>query len=360
MQSIIAFIFVLSVLVIIHEFGHFITAKYFGVRVERFSIGFGKPLVARRVRDTEYRISAIPLGGYVKMAGDEPDEARSGDEREFRSKPPYVRSLIVIAGPLLNYVLAFFLFVAIFAAGSPAVTSKVGSLIDNYPAKSAGILPSDTIIMAEGKTVKYWDELTEIIHKKTGGALSLRVKRDGEILDFVITPKIKEAPDIFGKKIKIGLIGITPAGDVVFVRYNLFAAVKLSYERLMKLTLYTYKGLWLILTGTLSFRESMTGPVGIFVITGEVARLGLVYLLQLLAVLSASLAIFNLIPFPVLDGGHLLFLAIEKLKGKPLKPKLHELINRAGMAALVALMAFVFYNDFVKFGVFEKIAGLWR
>src|SRR3989338_8233937 len=139
MQSVVAFIFVLSILVIIHEFGHFITAKKFGVRVERFSIGFGKRLLSRRIRDTEYCISAIPLGGYIKMAGDEPDEGRSGAEWEFLSKPPYARALIVIAGPVLNYLLAFFLFAAIFAAGNPMVTAKVGSLMKDYPAAAAGI-----------------------------------------------------------------------------------------------------------------------------------------------------------------------------------------------------------------------------
>jgi regulator of sigma E protease len=346
----------LSVLILVHELGHFILAKKHGVRIERFALGFGPKLFSIKRKYTEYSICLIPLGGYVKMAGDEPQEKHSGAEWEYLSKGVFQRISIVFAGPFLNYILAFFIFALVFIIGNPLITSRVGDVLGEFPAKTAGLLKNDKIIIADGKTVKYWEELTEIIHHKTTGPLSLTVERQGRRLDFVIIPQVKEIKNIFGQKQKIGLIGIRPTEETVVVKENIARAIYLSGQKLFYITVITYKALWLMATGAMSFKDSVTGPVGIFYITSEAAKTGFIYLLQIVAVLSASLAIFNLLPIPVLDGGHILFLIIEKLRKKPLSPKTQEQITRFGIAALITLTVFAFYSDFSRFGWIDKVS----
>lgn len=354
-MSIIVFIIALSVLILVHEFGHFIIAKKNGVRIERFALGFGPKLFSIKKNYTEYAVCLIPLGGYVKMAGDEAQEKRVGAPWEYLSKSVLQRISIVFAGPFLNYLLSFVIFALVFMMGNPSLTTRVGEALDGFPAKSAGILKEDKIISADGKGVKYWEELTEIIHKKTDGPLSLTVDRRGRRIDFVITPQVKEMKNIFGQQQKIGLIGIRPVGETVMVRENIGRAIYLSGQKLVFITVITYKALWLMATGAMSFKDSVTGPVGIFYITAEAARTGFVYLLQIIAILSASLAIFNLLPIPVLDGGHILFLIIEKIRKKPLSVKVQERITQVGIAALITLTVFAFYSDFSRFGWLEKI-----
>lgn len=358
--SLIYFLVVLGVLVMIHEFGHFITAKKVGVRVERFSIGFGPKLWSIKKGETEYLICAIPLGGYVKMAGDEPGENIKGEKWEFLSRSIFDRFKIIFAGPLLNYILAFLIFSIIFMFGSPTLTNEVGSLLKNYPAEKQGILVGDKILSVDGKSVKYWEDLTEVIHRHTEAPMKLSLERSGKVIEKEITPIVREAKDIFGKKTKVALIGIAPSQRIEKVRYGFVPSFYMGFKKLVQLTYITYKALWSVLTGSLSVKESMTGPIGIFVITGEAAKLGLIYLFHLMAILSASLAIFNLLPFPVLDGGHIMFLALEKLRGKPLSLKAQEIITNIGISLLILLTIFIFYNDIIKFGVVDKIIKLFK
>lgn len=343
----------------VHECGHFFVAKKNGVKVERFAFGFGPKIFSIKKKETEYSICLIPLGGYVKMAGDEPQESRSGAAWEYLSKSIFQRITIVLAGPLLNYILAFFIFVFVFVIGNPVMTTRVGEVMDNFPAKNTGILKNDKIITADGKAVKDWEELTEIIHKKTAGPLSLTVERNESRLDFVIMPQVKEMKNIFGQKQNIGLIGIKPSGEIIMVKESIFRAFYLGGQKLIYLTFLTYKSLWFMATGGMSFKDSVTGPVGIFYITTQAAKLGFVYLLQIVAILSASLAIFNLLPIPVLDGGHIFFLIMEKLRGKPLNPRTQERITQIGMAFLIALMVFASYSDFSRFGWLKNISKFW-
>lgn len=358
-MSLIIFIVALSLLILVHELGHFIIAKKNGVRIERFALGFGPKLFSIKRKYTEYSICLIPLGGYVKMAGDEPQEKRAGAEWEYLSKSVWQRISIVFAGPFLNYVLAFLIFGLVFMIGNPLITTKIGDVLDEFPARTAGILKNDKIIIADGKTVKYWEELTEIIHNKTTGPLSLSVERKGRRLDFVIIPQVKEIKNIFGQKQKIGLIGIRPSEETIVVKENMGRAIYLSGQKLLFITVITYKALWLMATGAMSFKDSVTGPVGIFYITSEAAKTGFIYLLQIVAILSASLAIFNLLPIPVLDGGHILFLVIEKLRKKPLSYKTQERFTQVGIAVLVTLTVFAFYSDFSRFGWLDKISKFW-
>jgi regulator of sigma E protease len=358
--SLIYFLIVLGVLVLIHEFGHFITAKRIGVRVEQFSIGFGPKLWSFKRSETEYLICAIPLGGYVKMAGDEPGENIKGEKWEFLSRSVFDRFKIIFAGPVLNYLLAFLIFSVIFMFGSPTLTNEVGSLLKNYPAEKSGIAVGDKILSIDGKSVKYWEDLTEEIHKRVNGPMKLSVERGGKVFEKDVAPIVRETKDIFGKKTRIALIGIAPSQKIEKVRYGPVSSFYMGAKKLWQLTYITYKALWSVIIGRLSVKESMTGPIGIFVITGQAAKMGLIYIMHLMAILSASLAIFNLLPFPVLDGGHIIFLILEKLRGKPLSVKIQEAITNVGIALLILLTVFIFYNDMVKFGVFDKVLRLFK
>lgn len=361
MLSLISFLVVLSVLVIVHEFGHFITAKRLGVRVEKFSFGFGPKLFSIKYGETEYMISAILLGGYVKMAGDEPWEKLAGKSWEFLSRSVGDRFKIIFAGPLLNYILAFLIFSVIFMFGSPTMTTEIGGLMKDYPAsQQGGLLIGDKVMAVDGKAVKYWEDMTELIHNHTEGAIKFTIERGGKTFDKVIMPTVRKAKDIFGTEVKIALVGVTPSQKMESVKYGFTESLYMGGRKLLQLTAVTYKALWYIITGRLSVKESLTGPIGIFVVTGQAARMGFIYILHLTGILSASLAMFNILPFPVLDGGHILFLGIEKLRGRALSLKAQEVIANAGVALLILLTVFIFYSDIMKFGIFEKVAGIFK
>ncbi len=352
MLSIITFLGVLSILIVIHELGHFIAARLQGVRVEKFSFGFGPKLFGIKVGDTEYLVSLILLGGYVKMAGDEPSAAQ-GKPWEYLSKSIIQRFKIIVMGPVLNYLLGFILFWMVFCMGCPTQTSKVGSVLKGYPAEASRILPDDRIISVNGKPTKYWEELTDIIHNTKEGDLALTIERTSKsgmnVINVIVTPKRKEITDIFGKKEVISLIGIAPSDEAVNVKYGFVKSFLKSGEQIYKLTTLTYKSLLFLAAGKMSVKESVTGPIGLFFITRKVAQLGIVYILQFMALLSTSLAIFNLLPVPVLDGGHVLFLLIEKIKGKPLSPRMQDIATQVGLYLLIALMLFASYGDFFRF-----------
>ncbi|MFH1459833.1 MAG: RIP metalloprotease RseP [Candidatus Omnitrophota bacterium] len=358
MLSTIAFIFVLGVLVLAHEFGHFIVAKFLKVKVEAFSLGFGKKLAGLKYGDTEYKISLIPLGGYVKLAGENPEEERAGKAWEFLSKSVGERAAIVIAGPLFNYLVAFLLFSLVFFIGAPSLKATVGEVKAGYPAQLAGLQMDDKIISIDGKKIKFWDELSSVIHEKISGEeIVLAVERKQEILQVKVVPQVDAVNNIFGEQIKVGLIGISPGDETEIVKYGFFKAIGLGAKQVVGLTQMTYFALSRMLMGKMSVKDSLAGPVTIFKITGDAAKLGFVYLMQIMGALSVSLAIINLFPVPVLDGGHLLFLFFEKIKGKPISLKFQEMASRVGFSILILLMVFVFYNDLVRVGFFEKVGN---
>lgn len=361
MLSIISFLIVLGVLVLVHEFGHFIAAKRLGVRVEKFSIGFGPKLFSVKKGETEYLISAIPLGGYIKMSGDEPGEKLSNKKWEFLSRGVFDRFQIIAAGPLLNYVLAFVIFSVIFMFGNPTLTSEIGGFIKDYPAEKQGVLlKGDKITAVDGKPVMYWEDMTEAIRNHGEGVMRLSVLRQDKALEVEIVPTVRKAKDIFGNNVTVAQIGISPSQKIEKVRYGFFQAIGMGYKLLMKLTYMTYKALWSVVTGRMSLKDSVSGPIGIFVLTGEFAKLGFIYLLHFIGVLSASLAIFNVLPLPILDGGHIMFLIVEKLRGKPLSVKTQEAIANVGVTLLLLFTVFVVYNDMVRFGIFGKAMGLFK
>jgi regulator of sigma E protease len=334
-------------------------AKKSGVRVEEFSLGFGPKLFKKKSGDTEYSVAAVPLGGFVKMAGDNIEEY-TGKSDEYLSKKPGQRFNIIFFGPLLNYILGFVCFWLIFFAGYPTLTTKVGGLIDGYGAEKAGIQVGDVITAIDGKKIQYFEDLQKEIHsKKEAATVELSVKRGAQELQIPVNIREKKLDDALGQKKNVGMIGITPYDEVIIVKHGIFESLILGAVKTVDLTAMTYKGLWLMVTGQLDMRESVTGPLGIFYITSKAARLGAIAVLHLMAVLSVSLAIFNLLPLPVLDGGHLFLLALEKIRGKGLSIKIERVITQVGVSLIITLALFVTYNDIVRiFG--EKISKFFK
>jgi regulator of sigma E protease len=358
MSAFIIFLLILSILIIVHEFGHFFVAKRLGVRVEKFSFGFGRPLLKKKKDDTEYCINSIPLGGYVKLSGDNLEEYQ-GRGYEYFSKAAGKRFWIIFFGPLLNYILGFLFFWVINFVGYPMFTTKVGGLLNGFGAKDSGIQIGDKVIAVDGKKVDYWEDLQKIIHSlKTADEAKLLILRDNKEFEVKVKIREQQLEDEIGQRRSIGLLGITPSDEIIKVRHNFLDAFFLGLDRTLDLTIMTYKGLWRMITGKLSFRESVTGPLGIFYVTSKAASLGVIAVLHLIAVLNVSLAIFNLLPLPVLDGGHILFLGIEKIRGKTLSTKTEQIITQIGLTVIISLAVFVTYNDITRlFG--DKISKIF-
>lgn len=337
---------IFSILIVIHEFGHYIAAKRSGVKVERFALGFGPILFRKKGKETEFVVCAFPLGGYVKMAGDTRQEHK-GLKNEFLSKSVGVKSKIVFAGPLFNYILALVIFCIIALIGFPYPDSVVGSVLDDYPAKAAGVEEGDRILAVNGNEVEHWMDMAEEI-SQAKDTVNLRIEREGKIISLAISLQQKEITDDFGKRKNVSMIGIGASSEVKTVKYNFPQAIIKGFESLFKLTFLVVKGLLFMILGIIPFKEAVAGPIGIYYITSEVVKIGIVPTLHLLAVLSVSLAIINLFPIPVLDGGHLLFFFMEKVRGKPISEKVEDNLTRVGLSFLILLIVFVFYNDIDK------------
>lgn len=349
MSSALIFIVVLGALVIVHEFGHFVAAKLVGVRVDKFSIGFGPVIFGKKWGETEFCVSLLPLGGFVKLAGESPEETR-GEPWEFNSKNLGQKFLVVFAGPFMNAFLAFVLFSGIFLVGQPMMTAKVGKLMDGSPAQTAGILEGDRITAIDGQRVTYWEEVLQKVHQSSGELL-LTVERDGKSVEISVTPKKQELLNIFGKKTAVPVVGIAPSSEIVYVKSPFWKAVALGAERVWTLTTMIFYSLGLMFSGALSFKDSVTGPIGIFFMTKAAANMGIAYLLYFTGSLSVSLFVLNLLPIPVLDGGHVLFILIEKIKGSPLKESVKERMTQGGLTLLLILMAIVIFQDVNRYSI---------
>ena len=353
MTSAVIFIFVLGLLVVVHEFGHFIAAKAVGVRVEKFSIGFGPVIFGRQFGETAFCVSLLPLGGFVKLAGESPEESK-GAAWEFNSKNLLQKFLIVFAGPFMNAFLAFVIFSAIYLVGQPMLSSKIGKVLDGTPAQSAGLLENDRVLSVNGQVMTYWEDILKELHKNPDKA-AFSIQRAGKTLDILIIPRKQITKTIFGKKIETSFVGIAPSNEMMYIKSGFFQATLMGAERVWRLTSMIFYSLGLMVTGAMPFKDSMTGPIGIFFMTQEAAHMGLIYLFYFIGSLSVSLFVLNLLPVPALDGGHVLFILIERIKGSPLKDSIKERMTQGGMALLLILMVFVVFQDIHRFSIVENI-----
>ncbi|MBI4595055.1 MAG: RIP metalloprotease RseP [Candidatus Tectomicrobia bacterium] len=347
MITLISFILVLGVLIFVHEFGHFSLAKKFKVGVLKFSLGFGPKLLGRKKDETEYLISAVPIGGYVKLLGEDPEEECADPEKSFSKQPLLRRTLIVAAGPAFNLLFATLLFIILNMLGVPYLLPHVGKINENSPAAEAGLLPGDKILAIQDKEVWNWEQLVEVIHKSAGQKLVFKVIREDKELDIPIVPRVEKSKNIFGEEIQIGLVGVYPSGDFAVKRYNPVVAVFKGVQDSYRLTSLTVLGMVKMIQGHVSL-DNISGPIWIAKMTGEQAKRGLSSLIYFTALLSISLGILNILPIPVLDGGHLLFFGFEAILGKPLSVKKREIATQVGLIVIISLMILAFYNDFTR------------
>lgn len=358
MLTIISTIFVLGILIFFHELGHFLTAKKLGVKVDKFSMGMGPKIFGFVRGETEYLISAIPMGGYVKMAGEELEEEASKDTtpvptaedaRMFYNQTVGKRVLITLAGSLMNYVFGLIVFVIIFMAGVPTLTSKIGSIQENSPAAEAGIKAGDKITAIDNLPIWKWEEMAKIIQDSAGKKLLFTIDRDGGKIELEIIPRIEERTNVFMEKVKVGMIGIGSSSDFVKEHFGPIQSIKKGTEEAFSISWNIIKGIYFM--ATRKIKADIAGPVGIIRITGEQAKQGFLNLLFFAALLSINLGLINLLPIPPLDGGMSLFFLIEKIKGSPIKVKYRLITQQIGWALLILLLFFATYNDILRIGV---------
>jgi len=422
-MTLIYFLIVIGILVFVHEFGHFIMAKRAGVRVEKFSLGMGPKIFGYKKGDTEYVISALPLGGYVKMAGENPDEEPTGAADEFQSKTVWQRMKIAATGPLTNIVLAFLIMPIVFMVGTysegpakvgyvepaspaehagflagdliekidgrsisdwtealsliavnpdtdvtvlvdrqgkqetltlrpvtatelkigmsgliPDMPAEIGKLKPGFPAEKAGISVNDKVLAVDGKTIYHWNQFSTIVRDSKGKKLALLIERGGKRIEKTVTP-IEDSGRF--------VIGVEPLLRLVFKKYGFLKSIQLGFDKTIESIYLTFITLKKLVTFGLSIK-TLGGPVMIAQMSGQAASAGLSSFLSLLAMISISLGILNLLPIPVLDGGLILFLVIEAIRKKPVSRKVMEVSQSIGAAVLITLIAVVSYNDIMR------------
>jgi regulator of sigma E protease len=343
-------IIVLGVLIFFHELGHFLVARLLGVGVERFSLGFGPKLVGKKIGITEYQISAIPLGGYVKMVGESPDSELDPSEIpiSFTHKHVLKRILIVAAGPFFNILLALIIFFGIFQiSGLLILKPGIGSVNEGSPAFMAGLKKDDLVVSIDGVDISSWEDMANAIMASKGKTLSISVRRGDTVLTKNVTPEVKKFKNIFNEDVDRYVIGITASGEIFKKDLNFFQAFSESINQTYQITALTIKGVVKLFQGTVS-PKTLGGPIMIAQMAGQQAKEGVVNLIFFIALISINLAILNFLPIPVLDGGHLLFFFIEAIKGSPVSVKVREISQQAGIFVLILLMIYVFYNDIAR------------
>lgn len=433
-MNIVIAIIILGVLIFIHELGHFLVAKLNGVYVEKFSLGFGPRLLGRKIGETDYCLSAFPLGGYVKMYGEQPEEEidPSREGRAFSDKKPWQRASIILAGPFANVLLAVVVFWGLFMSGYPDYPAVIGDIKAGSPAAEAGLAPGDMIVSSDGVPVRSWSDFqgivadspgktlnltladgrtvpvavaygqaedvfgdrqtvgeigallhvpavigavhegapagkaglmpgdkivsinsqrlpswnasAEYIRKRPGEPLKFEIDRAGETLILEITPEMSEITGENGEKINVGLIGINPKAGDVMVRYGFFESMVKGFEKSYEFTALVFKGFVKLVQRAVP-ADSLGGPIMIVQMAADSAQSGSAALLTFMAVISLNLAVFNLLPIPALDGGHLLIIIIESVTRRRLSERVLGNFQMVGFALLMCLMVFAFYND---------------
>ncbi len=350
MMAVVTFLLVLGILILFHEFGHFIIARACGVQVETFSLGFGPKIWARKWGATEYCISAVPLGGYVRMLGDDPTEEVAPEvvERSFLAQSLGKKVAIVVAGPFFNFILAFFVFSGVFMVGVPLLTPDVGEIAKDSAAELGGMQSGDRILSINGKPLTQWEEIREILQENGGTALHIMVSRAGTEKELIITPTQKNMTDVFGEEKPVWVMGIQSKGETFIKRYDPFSALRLGMERTVSMIELNFVGIIKLIQGKIS-SDNIGGPILIAQMAASQAEQGFLNVLLFTAFISINLGIINLFPVPILDGGHLLFFLVEAVIGRPVSIGARERANQVGLFLLASLMVFAFYNDIMRF-----------
>ena len=341
----------LGILIVIHELGHLLVAKLSGVGVLTFSVGFGPKLWVKKIGETEYALSAFPLGGYVKMVGEDPEEeVKEVDiQKSFSHQGLGKRVAIVAAGPICNLLLAVVIFACIFSFyGMPVLSTQVGDVTADLPAAKAGIQKGDRIVGVDGQPINDWKELSNQIKGSQGRTLSLQIQRDNRSMDIAGQPNKREGKNIFGEKIDIWVIGVTSTSEVSVEEISPWSAVGEAFYKTGALTTLTLEALFKMIKGDIS-PKNLGGPILIAQVAGQQVREGLRSFLSLLALLSINLGILNLLPIPVLDGGHLFFFLIEGILGRPVQLRYRERAQQVGLFILILIMIYASYNDISRF-----------
>lgn len=344
-MGILVALLVLSVLIFFHELGHFTAARFFGVQVDVFSIGFGKKLYSRTIGKTEWSIAAIPLGGYVKMKGqDDSDPTKiSYDEDSYNVKKPWQRIIILLAGPFANFLMAFILYFAIANLGVPKLLPYVGTVGEDSPAFKAGIQKEDKLLQINGVNIKYWENIGTKINEVEGD-ITLIVERQNALLTLQIKPKVIDDKNIFGEKITRRIIGISPSGKQTTVYFGFIDGLDYAWEETKKASLLIVQSVQKLITGVVG-ADKLGGIITIVDVTAQASSAGILALFFFTALISVNLGVLNLLPIPALDGGHIMFNLYEMITGKTASDKVMMYITMVGWALLIALMMLGLYND---------------
>lgn len=336
--TIIAAVFVFGLLVLFHELGHFVTAKAVGMRVDEFAIGFGPKLVGFRRGETLYSLRVIPLGGFNKIAGMDPEEEK--DERSYSSKPILARMLVITAGSFMNFVLPVIIFFGVFFISgihTPSGEPVLGEVIAHKSAAQAGLREGDRVVRINSTTISSWKDFVEVVQVSGGKVLEVEYNRAGELGKTSLIPEYDEGA-------KRALIGVVASVDTYHPGF--IEAGELAFQNTMHIMYQMVTGLGRIFTGNSA--ADLAGPIGVAQMAGEMAQMGFIPLLQFAAFLSINLGIINLLPIPALDGGHFVTLVIEGVRGKPLGAKAVQYAQMIGFALLMGLMLFATFNDVTR------------
>jgi regulator of sigma E protease len=361
---VIPFLVAIVVIVFIHELGHFQVARWCGVNVETFSIGFGKEITGWYDRHgTRWKLCWIPLGGYVKFKGDAnaasmpgPDAAGAADDPgNFHGKPLWQRAAVVAAGPIANFILAIFIFTAAFmVVGAPVMEPRVDEVLPGSAAEQAGVRKGDLIVAIQGREIESFSQIQQQVITRGGEELDVVIERGGERIELVIVPKVQEEPDGFGGKMRIGLLGVrhNPDGAIDYERMGPVEALQSGVERTWFIIDATFRYIGKLFTGRES-ADQLGGPIAMAKAAGDAASIGVYQFISVIAFLSVSIGLINLFPIPMLDGGHLVYYAIEAVRGKPLGEQAQEWGFRIGFSLVIMLMVVGTWNDLMR------VATVW-
>lgn len=349
--SAIAILLVLGALIFFHELGHFLVARVFGMGVQAFSLGFGPRLTGFRSGKTDYRLSAIPLGGYVQLVGEaagEPLPEGFEDKESFSQRPPWQRILVVAAGPVFNFVLAWAIYTGLlWFHGQQELLSVVGAVQAETPAQAAGVQAGDRILSVNGQPIRYWFDLAEAIRVSQGKPMALTLERESGQVELLVTPKLLKRKTIFGEEVMAPMIGVVASGETESIPLGPRSAFLAGLDQTWAVISLTFEGLVKMVERVIPL-DNIGGPIMIAQMVHKQSEAGFSNVLALTALISINLGLLNLLPIPVLDGGHILFCTIEMVIRRPVTVRIQQIAVRLGVAFLLGLMALAVYNDIAR------------